>query len=101
MKINVDAALPKKYKESGSDSDCEGWRSHFLGCLGSSPGRPLGGVAEALACREGLVLTVDLGFQTMRVATDCANAARSIQVAGFGSYGPIILEIKRKNGKRR
>jgi hypothetical protein len=53
-------------------------------------------VAEALACREGLALTADLGLQTMRVVTDCANVARSIQVAGFGSYGPIILEIKRR-----
>jgi hypothetical protein len=44
MKINVDAALPKKYKESGSDSDCEGWRSHFLGCLGSIA---LEGLSEA------------------------------------------------------
>ena len=32
----------------------------------------------------------------MRVATDCANVARSIQGAGFGFYGPIILDIKRR-----
>ena len=53
-------------------------------------------VAEALACREGLALADDLGLQTVRVAMDCANAARSIQGASFGSYGPIILEIKRR-----
>jgi hypothetical protein len=38
----------------------------------------------------------DLGLQTVRVATNCANAARSIQGAGFGIYGPIIFEIKRR-----
>jgi len=56
------------------------------------------GIAEVVACREGLALANDLGLQTFRVASDCVNAV-SIHGQGFGTRGTIIEEIKsRKDG---
>jgi hypothetical protein len=53
---------------------------------------------EAVACREGLTLASDLGLHSFRVASDCANAMRSLLGKGFGRYGPIVREI---NVRRR
>ena len=36
----------------------------------------------------------DLGLRAARLASDCANAVRSIQGEGMGRYGAIVLEIK-------
>ena len=41
---------------------------------------------EAVACHEGLALASDIGLHTFRVASDCANAVRSIHGEGFGRY---------------
>lgn len=48
---------------------------------------------QEVAFREGLALVGDFGLHTFRVASDWANAARSIHGEGFGRYGPIVLEI--------
>jgi len=53
-------------------------------------------VAEVIACREGLALAQDLGAQKIRVASDCANAVRSIQGPGMGEHGHIVKEIRRE-----
>jgi hypothetical protein len=50
-------------------------------------------VMEAVACREGLALASDLGLQSFRIASDCANVVRSLLGEGFGRYGPIVQEI--------
>ena len=98
MKINVDAALSKNTRRAAVVAIARDGEGTFLGASALVlEGLSEAEVAEALACREGLALSNDdLGLQTVRVATDCANAARSIQGVGFGSYGPIILEIKRR-----
>jgi hypothetical protein len=96
MKINVDAMLSKNTRRAAVVAIARDGEGTFLGASALVlEGLSEAEVAEALACREDLALTDDLGLQTMKVATDCANAARSIQGAGFGSYGPIILEIER------
>ena len=43
---------------------------------------------EAIACREGLALASDLLLQEIRVASDCANAIRSIQEESMGAVWP-------------
>ena len=48
---------------------------------------------EVVACREGLALASDLGLQSFRIASDCANVVRSLLGEGFGRYGPIVREI--------
>jgi hypothetical protein len=50
-------------------------------------------VMEVVACREGLALASDLGLHSFRVASDCANAVRSLMGETFGGYGPIVREI--------
>ena len=35
-------------------------------------------VMEVVACREGLALASDLGLHSFRIASDCANVARSL-----------------------
>ena len=49
---------------------------------------------EVLACREGLALANDLLIRRARVASDCLNAVRSIQIGGMSTYNHIIHEIK-------
>jgi len=48
---------------------------------------------EVLACREGLALANDL-IRRARVASDCLDAVRSIQIGGMSTYNHIIHEIK-------
>jgi hypothetical protein len=55
-------------------------------------------VLEALACREGLDLASDLLLTKVRVASDCLNVIKSLESAGWGSYGHIVQEIKARAG---
>jgi hypothetical protein len=112
MKINVDAALSKNTRRAAVVAIARDGEGTFLDtsalvleglseaevaeALACHEGLALADDLGLLACHEGLALADDLGLQTVRVAMDCANAARSIQGAGFGSYGPIILEIMRR-----
>ena len=36
-------------------------------------------IAEVMACREGLALVADLMLTLVRLASDCANAIRSLE----------------------
>jgi hypothetical protein len=45
---------------------------------------------EAVACREALALTSDLGLQRLQIASDCLNLIKSIGGAGMGPHGQII-----------
>jgi hypothetical protein len=47
-----------------------------------------------MACREGLALAGDLGWQQITAPSDCVNAVRSIHGLGMGFYGHIVKEIK-------
>ena len=49
---------------------------------------------EALACREGLALAVDLNLRKLRVASDCSNVIGSLTGVGFSQYGHIVKEIR-------
>jgi hypothetical protein len=49
---------------------------------------------ETIACREVLVLALDLLLHKFRVVCDCINAVKSVHIEGMGLYGPIVKEIK-------
>jgi hypothetical protein len=43
-------------------------------------------IAEVMACREGLALTAGLMFTLVWLASDCANATRSLERRNMGPY---------------
>jgi hypothetical protein len=50
-------------------------------------------ILEALACREGINLAVDLLLCRFSVAYECLNVIRKIEEDGKGSYGHIVMEL--------
>ena len=93
-KINVDAATSKNSASGSIAAVARDSSGVFLGASSvtvsglSDPETP-----EVLACREGLALASDLLLQKVRLASDCANAVRSIKGEAFGPYGHIVREI--------
>ena len=53
-------------------------------------------IAEVIICREGLALASDLMLTSFRLASDCANAIRSMAGTGMGPYGQVVKEIKER-----
>ena len=51
-------------------------------------------IAEAMACREGLALAADLLLTSLRLASDCVNAIRSMEGRNMSPYGQIVKEIQ-------
>ena len=51
-------------------------------------------IAEVMACREGLALATDLMLTSVRLASDCANAIRSMEGRNMSPYGQIVKEIQ-------
>jgi ribonuclease HI len=49
---------------------------------------------EALACREGLSLALDLNMQRFSLACDSMNVIRSLTGTGMGAYGHVVRECK-------
>jgi hypothetical protein len=47
-----------------------------------------------IACREGLDLANDLNLQSVRAASDCANAIKAIRGDVMGVHGSIVQELK-------
>jgi hypothetical protein len=90
-KIKVDAATSKNLDLASVAAIARDESGNFIGAFpvvihGITDPETL----EALACREGLMLTSDTLLSSVRIASDCANAARSIHGAVMGSYGHII-----------
>ena len=76
----MDAAVSKNLRHSASATVTRDVGGNFLGASALVvEGNTDAEVVEAIACREGLALASDLGLQAARLATDCANAVRSIQ----------------------
>lgn len=94
-KINVDAIVSKNPGPVSTAAVARDEGGNFLG--GSAPvmeGDTKAKVVEPVTRREGLALASDLGLPAVRVASDCANAVRSIEGEGMGRYGTIVQEIK-------
>jgi hypothetical protein len=49
-----------------------------------------------MACRQGLALAADLMLTAVRVASDCANAVRSMEGRNMSPYDQIMKEIQTK-----
>lgn len=95
MKVNVDTALSKNSKIAVMAAVARSEHGLFLGASALViEGVTDPEIAEAMAVREGLDLAHDLLGQRVRVASDCANAIRSIQGQGMGRYGAVVREIQ-------
>lgn len=94
-KINTDGAVSKSSDISAAAAIARDEDGTFLG----ASALVLEGITdpetiEPIACREGLALAADLLLRKFRLASDCANAVKNIHGEGFGTYGPIVKEIK-------
>ena len=49
---------------------------------------------EVLVLRKGLALANDLSLSQVRMASDCANAVRSMVGSTSSVYGQIVKEIR-------
>lgn len=79
MKINTDAAVSKNSKLATAAAVARDGEGNFVGAsVLVLEGITNAEVAEVMACREGLALAADLGLHKIRLASDCANAIRSI-----------------------
>jgi hypothetical protein len=91
----MDATVSKNSRRSASAAVARDEGGIFLGASALVVERNTDAeVVKTIACREGLALASDVGLQAARLASDCANAVRSIQDEGMGRYGAIVLEIK-------
>ena len=94
-KINVDAAVSKNSRIASVAAVARDEAGLFLEALAVvSQGITDPETMEVLTFREGLALAHDLVLHRVRLASDCANAVRSIEQTTRGVYGQIIKEIK-------
>ena len=94
-KINVDAAVSKNSKMASVAVVAKDETGLFLGASAVvSQGITDPETMEVLTFREGLALAHDLVLHRVRLASDCANAVRSIGQTTWGVYGQIIKEIR-------
>jgi hypothetical protein len=50
---------------------------------------------EAMACREGMALAADLYVRRVKLASDCANVIKSININEVLTvYGQVVREIR-------
>jgi ribonuclease HI len=97
VKINVDAAISKNDLIAAAAAIARDDNGHFLGASAlvlrgiSDPE-----VMEAIACREGMSLALDLQVVNFRLASDNQNVVKNIRQGSHGVYGQIIHEIKER-----
>ena len=48
---------------------------------------------EAIACREGMALALDLGVNHLQIASDCKQVINHIHQRAGGDHGSIVREI--------
>lgn len=94
-KINVDAALSKSSNLATTAAVARDEAGVFLGASAMvTQGITDPETMEVLAFKEGLALANDLALRRVRMASDCANAVRSVAQDTRGAYSQIIQEIK-------
>jgi hypothetical protein len=94
-KINVDAALSKNTSTTPAAAVARDASGIFLGASSVV----IQGIIDpetikVLVFREGLALANDLSLRRVRIASDCANAVRSLAYDILGVYSHIVKEIK-------
>jgi hypothetical protein len=89
---NVDAAVRKHCPRGAVAAIASNVECVFMG--GSAvmiPDKADAEMLEILACREAIALAEDINVQSVRVASDCLNAVRSIQQGTLGAYALIVI----------
>ena len=94
-KLNVDAALSKNSRMASVAAVARDGAGVFLGAsavvmMGTFDPETM----EVLALREGLALANNLSLSQVRMASDCANAVRSMVGSTSSVYGQIVKEIR-------
>ena len=98
-KINVDAAVSKNSKMASVAAVARDETGLFLGASAVvSQGITDPETMEVLAFWEGLALAHDLVLHRVRLASDCANAVRSIDQTTLGSLWPDHQGDQRRCG---
>ena len=78
--MNVDAAISKNLIRASVVAIAQDEAGIFLGVSGVIlDGITEPDIVEVMACREGLALATDLMLTSVRLASDCANAIRSLE----------------------
>jgi ribonuclease HI len=94
-KVNTDGAVAKISNRGAVAAVC---RSHAGVYLGSSAvvfeGITHPGCLEAMACREALALTADLGVEGVTVASDCMEVIQGLKGNNLGLFSHVLKEIK-------
>ncbi|KAK1611389.1 hypothetical protein QYE76_035062 [Lolium multiflorum] len=95
-KINVDAALSKSSKRASLAAIARNEAGAFLGASTMvMAGVDDPEVLEAMACREGMALAADLYLRRVKLASDCANVIKSINISDILiAYGQVVREIR-------
>lgn len=94
MKINVDGGVSRMGSTGVVVAFCCDDQGLYLGAsalviLGVTDPATL----EALACRKGLDLVMDLYLQKLHIASDCLNVINDIAAKTGGKYEAVIKEI--------
>lgn len=94
-KINVGVALSKNLRRASAAAVARDEAGNFLGAsammmLGITEPE----IMEAMALREGMAVANDLSLRRVHMASDCANAVRSMAGAMMAAYDQIVKELK-------
>ena len=93
--MNVDAAISKNMRRASVAAIAHDPVGIFPGASGVIlDGITKPEIAEVIACREGLALAADLLLTSLRLASDCVNAIRSMEGRNMRPYGQIVKEIQ-------
>jgi ribonuclease HI len=99
IKINVDAAVGKNTSRGSVAVIARSDTGVFMGAsVVVFPGKTEPETLEALACREAVSLAYDIHARSVRVASDCLNVIRSLELGTQGVYAHIAREIKEAKG---
>jgi hypothetical protein len=94
-KINVDAAVKKTSNLSAIAAVCRSTEGRFLGAsVLVIPGMFDPATLESIACREALVLEIDLNLSHIKIASDCLEVINSLDDGYLGRFSSVTRENK-------
>jgi ribonuclease HI len=99
MKINVDAAVRKTSSSGAVAAIARDDEGRYMGASAVVfPGKTDPETLEALACREGVALALDIGARRVKIASDCSSVIASLRQGTMGLYAHVVREIKEMEG---
>jgi ribonuclease HI len=94
LKVNADAAVSNNTGCSSVAAVARNDQGVFLGASARVfPGKTEAETLEAMACREAVDLTREIGAQKVMVASDCRNVVASLEQGTMGAYAHIGDEM--------